>query len=609
MKQRLAWITVFCALNSVFLWLLNFQTLWGFFPLELTDTHAVGSVFVTFYIFMTYFSYFALLPFAVLILPGLVIPWPRVARVLAIILMSLLAEYLLVDGGVFRLYRFHLNETLLEFVFGGQADEMFGFSTLEWGMIVGVTLGIFLIEMGLAKLATRWYTISTRLWRRSLLLMGTLLIFSYLTLILSMGYGISAFSQQAKVFPYYQRVLASLLRIEPQFFEHFAEGRFVQLKEISGTLDYPHHPLVCQAQQRPMNILVIGIDAWRFDHLRSDVMPFTTEWSQSNLVFNQHYSGGNNTRSGLFSLFYGLPSTYWTAFLQAQRSPVLMDELKRQQYQFGIFSSGELVVPPFDKTIFANIHPLQTRMPGKTSVERDRQATQQFLEFLPKTATPFFAFLFYVAPQSYCSAQELPNRFKPSIQACLRLARNNETDPIPYLNRYRNALFSVDQELKTVLNQLKAQGQYDNTIVILTSDHGQEFNDNHQNYWEHAGNFTRYQMQVPLIVHWPGKKQQQIDYQTSHYDIAPTLIQDALHCQNPPKDYSLGLGLFNPSTRPYLIATSYVNVGILEPDRITILPTTGQIEIQDLNAKPLPNAKPHFPILKDAMRDIRYFFN
>jgi hypothetical protein len=40
----------------------------------------------------------------------------------------------------------------------------------------------------------------------------------------------------------------------------------------------------------------------------------------------------------------------------------------------------------------------------------------------------------------------------------------------------------------------------DNTIVIITADHGQEFNENKLNFWGHNGNFTKYQTQVPLII-------------------------------------------------------------------------------------------------------------
>jgi membrane-anchored protein YejM (alkaline phosphatase superfamily) len=39
--------------------------------------------------------------------------------------------------------------------------------------------------------------------------------------------------------------------------------------------------------------------------------------------------------------------------------------------------------------------------------------------------------------------------------------------------------------------------------VIVTSDHGEEFNDTGKNYWGHNGNFSPYQVAVPLLVRGP----------------------------------------------------------------------------------------------------------
>ncbi|WP_306686870.1 sulfatase-like hydrolase/transferase [Candidatus Coxiella mudrowiae] len=53
----------------------------------------------------------------------------------------------------------------------------------------------------------------------------------------------------------------------------------------------------------------------------------------------------------------------------------------------------------------------------------------------------------------------------------------------PYLNRYRNAAHFDDALVGQVLQALKGHQLLKNTIVIITADHGEEFNENHQNYW------------------------------------------------------------------------------------------------------------------------------
>ncbi len=67
----------------------------------------------------------------------------------------------------------------------------------------------------------------------------------------------------------------------------------------------------------------------------------------------------------------------------------------------------------------------------------------------------------------------------------------NDSDPVPYLNRYRNAGHFDDNLVKQVLNNLATQGLLKNTIVIITADHGEEFNESHQDFWGHASDYTR----------------------------------------------------------------------------------------------------------------------
>ena len=110
----------------------------------------------------------------------------------------------------------------------------------------------------------------------------------------------------------------------------------------------------------------------------------------------------------------------------------------------------------------------------------------------------------------------------------------------------------------------------------MTADHGNEFDDNHQGYWGHGSNFTQYQLRTPLIIYWPGKNPQLFTQQTSHYDIAPTLVTRIFGCTNPIPDY--GIGRVLPATQsplPFLIANSYIDFGIIQP--IELLPFIAQV--------------------------------
>jgi membrane-anchored protein YejM (alkaline phosphatase superfamily) len=82
------------------------------------------------------------------------------------------------------------------------------------------------------------------------------------------------------------------------------------------------------------------------------------------LRLEKHYSGGNLTQMGVFSMFYGLYGNYWFPMHAARRAPVLMDVMQQQDYQFSLYTSQRFTYPAFDKTVFANMQARRTCMPS-----------------------------------------------------------------------------------------------------------------------------------------------------------------------------------------------------------------------------------------------------
>ncbi len=122
------------------------------------------------------------------------------------------------------------------------------------------------------------------------------------------------------------------------------------------SLRYPLKELAFDpSRNRNYNVIVIALEGVRFDNLNRDIMPNTWSFGQQNIVYNNHYSGGNGTRFGLFSLFYGINGTYWHNFLAQRRSPLLIDSLIDRGYDFKILSSTRLTFPEFRKTAFIRI--------------------------------------------------------------------------------------------------------------------------------------------------------------------------------------------------------------------------------------------------------------
>ena len=97
--------------------------------------------------------------------------------------------------------------------------------------------------------------------------------------------------------------------------------------------------------------------------------------------------------------------------------------------------------------------------------------------------------------------------------------------------------------------------KYDNTILIITSDHAEEFADTSPTRFGHGSNYTKYQTQVPLVVHWPGKQAKEFKHRTASIDVAATLIDEVAingrvvthFVPTPTNTYDLGLNTLSNS--------------------------------------------------------------
>ncbi len=90
-------------------------------------------------------------------------------------------------------------------------------------------------------------------------------------------------------------------------------------------------------------------------------------------------------------------------------------------------------------------------------------------------------------------------------------------------SRFYGNLSLIDSQIGEILNELKKQGQLDNTIIVFTSTNGSMLGDHHlfQN-----GVFYERSAHVPLVVLWPKHlKSQHIKGFTSHVDLLPTFLE------------------------------------------------------------------------------------
>jgi arylsulfatase A-like enzyme len=98
----------------------------------------------------------------------------------------------------------------------------------------------------------------------------------------------------------------------------------------------------------------------------------------------------------------------------------------------------------------------------------------------------------------------------------------------PYLREvYADEVRFLDRKLAPFVAWLKESGRYDQTMIVLTADHGEEFGE-HGGFW-HGTTLYDEQINVPLIVKLPGGEHAgtHVPWQVRSIDVAPTLAEAA----------------------------------------------------------------------------------
>ena len=105
-------------------------------------------------------------------------------------------------------------------------------------------------------------------------------------------------------------------------------------------------------------------------------------------------------------------------------------------------------------------------------------------------------------------------------------AEHEHPDPndTEYLKKiYYQEVEFFDRELGRFLDWMKSEGHYDNTVIVLVADHGEEFNE-HGGFW-HGTSLYDEVIHVPLLIKTADNdwKDLKAPWQVRTIDIAPTL--------------------------------------------------------------------------------------
>ncbi len=501
-----------------------------------------------------------------------------------LLLVTLALELVLaVDAHVFALYRFHVNLAMLDLFFNA-GGEVISFSAATYASIfieLGLILLYALASVSLALLFSRRRLRGAGI--VALVCLGLYLCSNFAHAYAS-AKGVLPITEIANRLPLYKPLTMNSMLIKMGVItkEELANRKITMSSE--GFFNYPKEKLTYAPPVERLNVVFLLVDALRADMLTPEIMPHSWDFAQRNWRFTNSHSASNSTRGGIFGLFYGLPPAYWQVALSSGIPSCVVQAVRDSNYALGVFTSATVYKPEFHQTVFAGEKNLRVHSEGKDVFERDSNAITDFIAFAEENKAkgqPFFGFVFLDNVHSAAVPKDFPHPFEPYLKTVNHMELNADTDREPYFNLYKNAAFYADSNVQRVLDYLDKSDLSSNTVVILTADHGEEFNDNGDNYWGHNSNFTKAQTQVPLVVSWPGKGSGVENELSVSYDISATILPQVFGVTNPVRDYSIGQNLFDLRPRSYFLTGSYLENGIVEKDRIVLIDAVGMLQFKN----------------------------
>ena len=488
-------------------------------------------------------------------------PWLAGSVTVASVLLVL---FLVVNYKLRDMYGFYFNFFVLNLLMTPGGVEAMGVSAST-----NVTLAIVVLALAIGVWLLLRFIPFERLWTRRLRV--SYLVSGFIGVFLLQGswYAWSEFHYDRAVLQIADRIIWYMPVTARSFFEDMGatidrpEGADMEVAISGGSLNYPAAPDT--PLKTPYNIVWLVAESWRADMLTPEIMPQTWAFAQKTKQFREHYSGGNGTRMGMFSQFYGLYGSYWFDFLNSGRQPLLMEVLQKNDYDMMAYTSSRFSYPEFDKTVFAGLPAaqLQSYTEGD-GWERDRKNVADLLGYIEKAEDPFFGFMFFESAHANYYFPEESVIAPDYIEDFNYLTLDIEKEIERIRARYINANHHLDSQLGRVFAALEEQGKLDNTIVIVTGDHGEEFMENGR--WGHNSTFSQEQIRVPFLLYVPGQAPQQFDIMTSHHDVPATVLA-ALGMDIDPATYSYGKNLLAADyRRDYTVASDWHGNTLITPD-------------------------------------------
>ena len=284
-------------------------------------------------------------------------------------------------------------------------------------------------------------------------------------------------------------------------------------------------------------MILISIDCLRADHVgvygyERNTTPNIDAFARDGVVFETAISTSATTLPTHMSMFTGLtPSEHGANNRQllSRAVPYLPELLASAGFQVDAVVSGAYLSQYFGfERGFHSYLSLHQPLASET--------IDAALRVLERTeGSSRFLFLHVIDPHwPYSPPGDFAERYGPVRsnvdrmlhKVLMQIPPDGPAEVAQAVDLYDLEVAYADREVGRFLEELKARDVYEDSLIILTADHGEAFYEHGS--WQHGWTLYEENVHVPLIVKWPGNSRRGRTKQlVSQVDIFATLLEQA----------------------------------------------------------------------------------
>ncbi|MEZ9303670.1 DUF3413 domain-containing protein [Vibrio breoganii] len=545
------------------------------------------------YLFSSWVGHFGFLIFGLYVLClfpiTFIVPNFKLFRIVGVLASTVGLTVLLLDTQAYQELNLHLNPIVWELLLSDDKNAI----NAKWQTLFVLVPIIFFVQLALAEWVWRKQRKLShkRVGRPIAVVFFVSFIFSHLIYIWADATFYNPITNQRANFPLsYPMTAKTFLERQGWFDREEYQERVERGEANTEVLSYPLETLkVNKSKSKNYNLMMIVVEDLRADSMTPETMPALSEFATQNQNFTHHYSSGNDN-SASFGLFYGIPATYSANVRHHETQPLFVEQLQYRNYDMGFFSGNDFSSNIYDDVILSGLDDSLTEQISKS----DKAAVSNWQQWLDNEGNKnWFSLLHLTQMQQF--EDHVNDTSGKDAGAVLRQA-------------YSTTASKIDATIEQVLATLQDKELLDNTIVVITSDHGWEFNETNTNSWGSNSNYSKYQLQVPMVVHWPNKSAKEWTHVSSHFDLSVTLMQDLLGVTSNPADFSSGQNLFNSKNRRWTMAGDAREFALISPNEITVLDRYGNYKVFDHNYRRQRDAKPKLSVIMQGLSETKRFY-